>query len=343
MRKVRIAQIGTGHDHASFTFISLKKQKDIFELVGIAETNPERADALNNPPYCDVPQYTIEQLIKIPDLDAVAVESDEELATQIAQRFIDRGVAVHLDKPGSPDISAFERLVTTAKARNLVLHMGYMYRYNPIIKKSINMVKAGMLGDIFAIEAHMSVNHSIEKRLWLGKYPGGMMYFLGCHLIDLVFLFQGEPEKIVPFNVSTGIDGVQSTDYALAVLEYPHGRSFIRASSVECNGFDRRQLVICGSKGTIEIRPLEEKSPDPTAPDSLLRSRAKVTLADRIGHNDKDQSQIWESDYYDRYDAMMKEFASIVLGENNNPYSYDYELKLFRSIMYCCGINTRGN
>ena len=108
MHRVRIAQIGTGHDHAIYTFISLIKNTTDFEVVGIAETNPERIDALNTSPYCDYPHFTLQELLAMPELDAVAVESDEELATDIAQKFLDRGVAVHLDKPGTADIPSFE-------------------------------------------------------------------------------------------------------------------------------------------------------------------------------------------------------------------------------------------
>ena len=43
MKKIRIAQIGTGHAHAGAAFKSLRKQPDLFEIVGIAEPIPERA------------------------------------------------------------------------------------------------------------------------------------------------------------------------------------------------------------------------------------------------------------------------------------------------------------
>ena len=33
----------------------------------------------------------------------------------------------------------------------------------------------------------------------------------------------------------------------------------------------------------------------------------------------------------------MKSFAAMVRGEKENPYTLDYELALFRTIMKCCG------
>ena len=42
MKKIRIAQIGTGHDHAADIFATLNFLSDIFEVVGYAEV-PEDA------------------------------------------------------------------------------------------------------------------------------------------------------------------------------------------------------------------------------------------------------------------------------------------------------------
>ena len=41
-----------------------------------------------------------------------------------------------------------------------------------------------------------------------------------------------------------------------------------------------------------------------------------------------------------RYDGMLSDFAAIVRGEKENPFSYEYELELHRMIMYCCGLGT---
>ena len=39
---------------------------------------------------------------------------------------------------------------------------------------------------------------------------------------------------------------------------------------------------------------------------------------------------------YERYDAMMRNFAEMVRGKEN-PYSYEYELGLYRLILQSCG------
>ena len=164
MKPIKIAQVGTGHDHAGVTFECLQRLTDCFAVVGVAETNQERLAALERLPYRDARHYSLAELLEMKDLEAVAVESDEDLATEIAQKFAERGVAVHLDKPGTAGVESFARLIETARAQSLPLQMGYMYRYNPAVKRALEMVRAGKLGQICAVEAQMSVHHPVEKR-----------------------------------------------------------------------------------------------------------------------------------------------------------------------------------
>ena len=163
-----------------------------------------------------------------------------------------------MDKPGSADHAAFTEMVRLAEKKNLVFHVGYMYRYNPAVEYAREVVKSGKLGTVYSVEAQMNGLHSAEKRQWMDSFPGGMQFFLGCHLIDLIVQLQGIPSEIIPCNKETGFDGVTATDFGMTVFKYPNGVSFAKACDAEPGGFARRQLVICGEKGTLEIRPMEK-------------------------------------------------------------------------------------
>ena len=89
----------------------------------------------------------------------------------------------------------------------------------------------------------------------------------------------------------------------------------------------RRQLVICGTKGTIEIKPLE-----------VSAEGGLYTVVNENYNTDwHKEGTVTQSEIYDRYNAMVKNFADIVRGEKENPYSYDYELNLYRLIQKACG------
>ena len=332
MKPVRIAQIGSGHDHASMTFRSLLGQPDCFDVIGFAPT-----DRTASVPelYNAVPRFTIQQLLEMKELEAVAVECEEREATAIAQLFAQRGVAVHMDKPGSQDLPAFERLIDTVVRHKTPFHMGYMYRYNPSVRHLFELVQSGELGDIYSVEAQMSCRHPRHKRQWLAQFQGGMMFYLGCHLVDLVLRLQGEPLEILPMNVATGIEDVTAEDFGFAVLRYANGVSFVKTCACEENGYARRQLVVCGSKGSYEIKPFEV----PQSTSSELISPTRVSFT-KNNPNCKWTNLSEELDFgaYDRYDDMMRTFADIVRGAEN-AYTPEYELLLFRTVMQCCGVS----
>ena len=154
------------------------------------------------------------------------------------------------------------------------------------------------------------------------------MFFLGCHLIDLIYQIQGEPDEVIPLSTSTGIDGLDSENLGMAVFKYKGGVSFAKACDDERGGYFRRQLVICGEKGTIEIRPLE----------MAFEGSSQYTVS-RENYSDH-WLEPWEesqSEVFDRYDGMMRNFAELVRGKEN-PYSYDYEMKLHKLILKSCGM-----
>jgi len=180
------------------------------------------------------------------------------------------------------------------------------------------------------VEAQMNCIHTPKVRQWLSKFPGGMMFFLGCHLIDLILLIQGEPQDVYPFNTCTGTDGVTSKDFGFALLRYQNGISFAKTNAAELGGYVRRQLVVTGTKATVELKPLE--MPVEGGGDQYT-DRTVYTV-----------SRPWQTPGVttrsvprDRYDTMMESFGKMALGEMENPYSYEYERLVYHTLMKACG------
>lgn len=328
MKRIKIAQIGTSvNSHGSQIWRSLLKQDDIFEVVGYAFPENEREKFPKQIKYFEAyREMTVEEILNDPTIEAVAVETEEIYLTKYATMVAKAGKHLHMEKPGGVVLSEFETLVDTLKKKNLVFSTGYMYRFNSKIREVLEKVKRGELGEIYAVEAQMNCTHDEETRKWLGNFKGGMMFFLGCHLIDLIYGIQGEPTEVIPLSCSTGIDGIHTEDYGMVVFKYPNGVSFAKTCDSERGGFLRRQLVIFGEKGTIELKPLE-----------ILAEGGVYTVANES--YDTNWHTPWttlQSEVFDRYDGMMRNFAELVRGKEN-PYSYDYELNLYKLILKACG------
>ena len=110
--------------------------------------------------------------------------------------------------------------------------MGYMFRGNPAFQFCLKIVKENWLGDIFEVEADMNHSYGGEPyQEYLGRFKGGIMFNLGCHLIDFVVAMMGAPEHIMPFLKSTPDVSPAIKNNCMTVLEYPYATVILRCCS----------------------------------------------------------------------------------------------------------------
>lgn len=338
MKRIKIAQIGTGHDHAFSPIPTFKKLSDIFEFVGYC-TVPE--DEYNVPQFGnqahkwaigDAKQLTLDEILNYPDLDAVCIETEDRALTKYAIMAAEKGLHIQMDKPGGIDDAEFDRLIDIVEEKKLVFHMAYMYRYNPAVIKLKEDIKAGKLGDIIATEGEMDCRHALPKRNWLKAYPGGMLYFLGCHMVDLVYSIMGDPEEIIPLSCSSGLEGTDAKDFGMAVFKYKNGVSVAKSTAVEDGGYERRHLLVVGTKGTVELRPIE------TGADSTeIFNAQKTTVRENFSEAFTSKAECYETEVFGRFDGMFRAFADYINGVRSNPYTYEYERKLHKILLKACG------
>ena len=335
MRRIRIAQIGINrYSHGPELFFTMKQHPELFDLVGYAlvEDEAETCAKKIEDFYGGYPQLSLREILEDESIEAVTVETDEIHLFKYAQMAAEAGKHIHMEKPGSQSLADFEGLIETMRKTKRVFHVGYMYRYHPLIAQTVERARLGALGDILSVEAQMSRYDRREGREWLSAFRGGMMFYLGSNMLDVIMQIQGEPLKVIPLNAATGVDGVESEDFGCAALIYPRGTSLIRTVSGEVGGSGRRQIVVCGTKGTVEIRPIEAEYPTPTW-ECMFTSEARETLLE----DGRAVSAHRMTEPYQRYYEMIASFAAMVRGERENPYTLAYESALYRTLMKCCG------
>ncbi len=333
MKKIKIAQIGTNaYSHGPDIFNTIKKQSELFEIIGYvlpeneSEILPKRLDCFDG-----YKELSLEEVLNNPEIEAVTIETDEIYLTKYALLAAKAGKHIHMEKPGGRELADFEEFISIMKKTGKVFHTGYMYRYNPYVIELMQNIKDGELGEIISVEAQMNCIQPKCLREWLSELPGGMMFYLGCHLVDFVLQIKGMPQKIVPYNKASGIDSVSSTDFGMAVFEYDNGASIVKTSAVEFGGFARRQLVVSGTKASVELNPIEWYLPDFSGLQTYKATRTSTNW-----HNEGEKEI---STPFDRYDSMMKSFAQYVRGEKQNPYTLDYELELYKTILKACEVD----
>ncbi len=327
MKPIRLGMVGTMHDHAEGKLVCVKKFPQQFEILGcVAEHHKRQEEIQDREPYLSTPFLSKRELRSLRP-DAVLIECAELDLIDEAMEWVERGVSVHIDKPAGASVKDLEKLYRVAERTGAKIQFAYMYRYNTAILDCISRIERGEMGEIYQVDAVMDTCLPPEKRQWLSHLPGGIQFYLGCHMIDLVYRLQGLPLSITPFLKSTGFDGVKAIDHGFASFEYPHGVSVARATATEINGYGNRRLLVCGSEGTYEIEPLE----NPTIAYFTPKSESQ-TYADC-----RQRVELPPYDPACRYDDMMFDFASFVRQEKVNPFDRDYEVTLQKLLMFCCG------
>ena len=332
MRKIKIAQIGVNtNSHSNEIFGSIKSQNDIFDVVGYVLPENERERLPEKLKFYDgCKELTLEEVLNNPEIEAVTLETDEVYLVKYAIMAAKAGKHIHMEKPGGFSLTDFEELLNIMRETKKVFHIGYMYRYNPCVAELLEKIQKGDLGEIISVEAQMNCIHPTAVRKWLKTLPGGMMFFLGCHLVDLILQIKGQPKRIIPYNKCTGYEETDSYDFGMAIFEYENGVSFVKTTACEIGGFARRQLVVSGTKGTVELKPFEMFAEG---------GNQYTSKTEYFSFDWGDMGNKTDTKSYNRYHPMMRSFAEMVRGEKQNPYTLDYELELYKTVLKACGNN----
>jgi predicted dehydrogenase len=126
--RIRVAVIGVGalgRHHARI----LAELPDV-RLVGIVDINEARAEEIGTtvkaPWFADASRV-------LGDVDAVTIAVPTESHLAVALPFLQRGIAVMVEKPLARDVAEAEGMIAAARSGGSVFGVGHTERYNPAV------------------------------------------------------------------------------------------------------------------------------------------------------------------------------------------------------------------
>lgn len=147
-RPLRTAVIGIGHlgrHHARL----LASMPDT-TLAAVVDTVPEKAAeaaALTGARACGDYREILD------GIDAVVIAVPTELHREIAVPFLERGIAVLVEKPMSRSIADADDMLATARRSNAVLAVGHTERYNPAVSTIVPLVTSPRFIEVHRLSA----------------------------------------------------------------------------------------------------------------------------------------------------------------------------------------------
>lgn len=325
---LRVAQLGTEHSHGPGKWATLKKFPELFTPVGICEPSAAlRAKAEALPDYAGVKWLDEAELWSDPQLPAIIVESELPELLKYGRKVLEAGKHLHLDKPPGSNLADFQLLQRIAAEKRRVFQTGYMFRYHPAFRFCFDAVRQGWLGRVFAVHGDIGSEMTAARRPALARTYGGSMMLLGSHLLDAAIAVLGAPEKVWSSRHRSFPERDAYFDNEIAVLEYPHASAVIRSLNAEIGGAKRRQFVVFGENGTIELLPLEP-------------AQVAMTLKTAAGGFPAGAQPVKLPLPTGRYDDMLRDFAGRVRGENSVVPQFDaaHELAVHRVTLQCAGL-----
>lgn len=199
-----------------------------------------------------------ESLLKDPTVDAVYIATPHPMHVEWAVKAAKAGKHILCEKPLGMTASEAKRMVDAARKHRVFFMEAFMYRCHPQIRKLVQLIRSGLIGEIRLIEASFCFNNPVDPkhRLFNKKLGGGGILDIGCYPASFARLIAGAAHKklfLDPIQVKsflhrgkTGVD-----EWAVAVFKFKG--DILAEISCASRAQKDNTTRICGSKGTLTI------------------------------------------------------------------------------------------
>ena len=189
-----------------------------------------------------------------PEIDAVVLVTPHSLHTEQIIEAAKAGKHVFTEKPFALNVKDAIRSVEAAKEANIHLGLGHNLRYSAPQIEIKRMIDTGELGTILHIEgniSHSTLSGFVSWRHDPNEAPGGGLYHMGSHFIDLFSHYLGPITEIY----AQTLDLIQPLDTASALLTFESGASAYIGNIMVTQS--NRMMNVFGSKGWAKVLGLD--------------------------------------------------------------------------------------
>jgi len=156
----------------------------------------------------------IDELIKSPDVDAIAIATPVFTHHDLAKKALEAGKSIFLEKPFTYTVAEAEDLVELAAKKNLKLMVDHTFLYTGAVRKIRQLIDDGILGNLYYFD-------SIRVNLGLFQHDVNVVWDLAPHDISIMDYVIGEKPQAV---VATGVGHFDRDleDVAYLTFYYDH-------------------------------------------------------------------------------------------------------------------------
>lgn len=235
-----------------------------FSLDFIATNNPERRrQAQQDHPEATIVADSDEMLALASELDLVVLATPPAVHLAQGLSYLDRGVALVVDKPFAASVADAERLIERAEEVDRPLAVFQNRRWDGDFLTVKKILNDGELGKVYQFESSFEHWAPHADSRWQDATPaalgGGVAFDLGSHLIDQALVLFG-PVSDARADLRTVREGGGNDDVSYIELYHESGvRSRLYMSRVGAQPGPRFRVL--GTKGAYVSYGLDGQEP----------------------------------------------------------------------------------
>jgi predicted dehydrogenase len=139
--------------------------------------------------------------------------------------------------------------------------------------------------------------------------------------VDATITLLGPPAAVHAFSKKTQDE---LPDNQLAILEYPKMAATLRCNHADPHGFPRRRLVVAGTRGAMELAPLES-------------GKGTLLLAEGRGEFVKGENRLALKLPATRYEGEFRDLAAIIRGEKETGWDAAHDISVHAAALRAAG------
>ena len=280
MRSIGIPKIGiAGLGRFGSLHARILTQVSSADLVAACDPDPEaRSWAIET---LGVPKALadFEDLLRVPDLDALFIVTPEDLHTEHVLKALAFGVPIFMEKPLSTSAADARRIVEAVRQSGTFLQIGFVVRFDAQHAMLHSRVAAGEFGPIVTFRAKRNCS-----RDWFPIYGdrAHTVYETIIHDIDLVLWFTKSRCRTV-YAIQRNISGLTYPDALVATLQLENGTIATLETSWLVPSNAAQNVVTDNWTGTIDAE-FEMIGTEQSARYRLLDSGVTIATPGKIFH-----------------------------------------------------------
>jgi len=195
----------------------------------------------------------LSDVLEDPAITGVVIAAPAALHYEIAEKALNAGKHVFVEKPLSLNQTDGEKLVRLAAQKQKILFVGHILHYHAAVIRLKEMIKTGKIGRL---------QYIYSRRLSFGKIrrEENILWSFAPHDISIILSLTGEEPSYID-SVGSNFLHARIADVTMTNLKFPSGiGAHIFVSWL--NPYKEQKLVIVGSSGMLvfdDTEPIEKK------------------------------------------------------------------------------------